>query len=268
MFICYVRLLGVIILPFYQGIGAQLLTEEETIRYQRQIMIDGFREEGQEKLKQAKVVIAGIGGLGCPISLYLASAGVGTIRIIDSDRVELSNFNRQVLHWEADIGKPKVVSVTHKLSQLNANVKIEPVEETINRDNVGELISNFDVVVDATDNMPVRFLLNHAAIIAGVPLIHGAVCGLEGRAMTIIPRKSACLGCLYKGSVAHEKIPILGPTAGIIASIEALEVIKYLVGIGDLLEGRLLIYDGLSAKYTEFEVTKDPECEYCGHLAE
>ena len=241
-----------------------MLTPEEKQRYDRQIMIPGFGESGQEKLKKARVVIAGTGGLGSPISFYLTAAGVGTLRIIDNDKVELSNLNRQILHWDKDIGKGKAKSAHEKLTQLNKNVNIETINTTIDETNVYNLTAGFDVIVDAMDNMPTRFLLNKAAIKHKIPFVHGAVSGLEGRAMTVIPGKSACIRCLYHASPPKKKFPVLGTTPAIIGAIQATEVIKYLTGIGTLLTNRLLIYDGLNMKFTELTVVRNTICEHCG----
>ena len=244
-----------------------MLTTDERKRYDRQIMIRGLGEDGQEKLKRARVIIAGSGGLGSPASIYLVAAGVGTIRIVDHDRVELSNLNRQVLHWDKDIGRNKVDSAAEKLRQLNQGVKIEAMEETINEANISRLVAGFDVIVDAMDNLPTRYLLNKAAIENHIPFVHGAVYGLEGRAMTIIPGKTACLRCVYRGLIPREKFPVIGVTPAVIGCIQATEVIKYITGIGRLLTNRLLVYDGLNMKFTELAVKRDPNCEHCGHLA-
>ena len=243
-----------------------MLTPEELERYERQILIDGFGEKGQEKLKQAKVFVAGAGGLGSPVSIYLIAAGVGTMRIVDHDRVELSNLNRQVLHWDEDIGKTKIDSASDKLKRLNQNVKIEAIEETITEKNVSQLVAGFDLIVDAMDNLPTRYILNKAAIENNLPFFHGAVYGFEGRATTIIPGETACLKCLYHGVLPGKKFPVIGVTPAVIACIQATEVIKYIVGIGELLTNRLLIFDGLDMKFTELKVRKDPDCEHCGHL--
>ena len=244
-----------------------MLTTDELGRYDRQIIIKGFGKEGQEKLKQAKVIIAGGGGLGSPSSIYLAAAGIGTIRIVDHGSVELSNLNRQVLHWDEDIGRRKVVSAAEKLSQLNQGVKIEAIDEMITEANVSQLVAGFDLVVDAMDNLPTRYLLNKAALEKNIPFFHGAVHGFEGRAMTIIPGKTACLECAYHGATTPEgKFPVVGVAPAIIGCIQAAEVIKYIVGIGELLTNRLLIYDGLNLKFTELKVKKDPNCKHCGHL--
>jgi len=245
-----------------------MLTTDELERYERQIIIEGFGEEGQEKLKRAKVFIAGAGGLGSPVSIYLMAAGVGMIRIVDHDRVELSNLNRQVLHWDEDIGRRKIDSALEKLKRLNQGVKIEAIEETITEANVLQLVADFDLIVDAMDNLPTRYVLNKAALESNIPFFHGAVYGFEGRAMTIIPGQTACLRCVYRGRITpQEKFPVLGVTPAVIGCIQATEVIKYIVGIGELLTNRLLIYDGLNLKFTEFKVKKDPNCEHCSRLA-
>ncbi len=244
-----------------------MLTAEELERYGRQIIIGGFGEAGQEKLKEAKVFIAGAGGLGSPISIYLVAAGVGTVRIVDHDKVELSNLNRQILHWDEDIGKKKIDSASGKLKKLNQDVKIETIEKTITEANVLQLIADFDLVVDAMDNLPTRYVLNKAALERNIPFFHGAVYGFEGRAMTIIPGQTACLMCIYRGNAPPGgKFPVIGVTPAVIGCIQATEVIKYIVGIGELLTDRLLVYDGLSLKFTEFKVKKDSNCEHCSHL--
>ena len=243
-----------------------MLTPEEVERYGRQIMVEGFGKEGQEKLKRAKVFIAGAGGLGSPISTYLVAAGVGTIRIVDHDRVELSNLNRQVLHGDEDVGRKKSDSALEKLKRLNKGVQIEPIKEMITAANVSKLVAGFDAIVDAMDNLPTRYLLNKAAVENNIPFFHGAVYEFEGRAMTIIPGKTACLRCVYRGAIAQEKFPVLGVTPAVIGCIQAMEVIKYIVGIGELLTNRLLIFDGLDMKFTKLKVKRDPGCEHCGHL--
>ena len=242
-----------------------MLTTNELERYDRQIMIRGFGEEGQERLKRAKVIIAGGGGLGSPSSIYLAAAGVGTIRIVDHGNVVFSNLNRQVLHWDEDIHRKKVASAAEKLKKLNLGVEIEAMEETITEANVSQLVAGFDLIVDAMDNRPTRYLLNKAAIENRIPFFHGAVNGFEGRAMTIVPGKTACLKCVYRGLPREEKFPVIGVTPAVIGCIQAAEVIKYIVGIGKLLTDRLLVYDGLNMKFTEVVVKRDPSCEHCGH---
>ncbi len=246
-----------------------MLTPCERERYERQIILSGFGEEGQRKLKQAKVFIAGCGGLGSPVAIYLAAAGVGRIRIVDSDKVELSNLNRQILHWESDIGRNKADSAREKLKKLNADIQIETIDERIDEASAPQLVAGFDLIVDAMDNMPTRYLLNKTAIDRNVPLFHGAVYGFEGRAMTIIPARTSCLWCLYHGDILpSEKFPVIGVAPAVIGCIQATEVIKYIAGIGELLTDRLLIYDGLSLQFTEVEVHKNPNCKHCGSSTE
>jgi len=243
-----------------------MLTRGERERYDRQIMIKGIGEEGQEKLKRAKVFIAGAGGLGSPISIYLTAAGVGTIRLVDHDTVELSNLNRQVLHGDKDIGKRKGDSAVEKLGKLNQLVKVEAIAETIMEDNVSQLVDGFDLIVDALDNLPTRYVLNKAAIDKNIPFFHGAVYGFEGRAMTVIPGKSACLWCIYKGRVTKEKFPVIGVAPAVIGCLQATEVIKYITGIGELLTNKLLIYDGLNLEFTKLTVERDPNCQHCSGI--
>jgi molybdopterin/thiamine biosynthesis adenylyltransferase len=244
-----------------------MLTRDEREKYARQIMLKGFGQKGQEKLKKARVFIAGAGGLGSSSATYLAAAGVGTLRIVDHDRVELSNLNRQVLHWPDNIGQTKVSSAESKLKQLNPQVKIEAIEEKITQANISKLVAGCDLIVDAMDNLPTRYLLNKTAIEKNIPFFHGAVYGFEGRAMTVIPGKTACLRCVYRGAIPEEEFPVIGVTPAVIGCIQATEVIKYLVGMGQLLANRLLVYDGLNMKFTEFKVKKDPDCPHCGKPA-
>jgi molybdopterin/thiamine biosynthesis adenylyltransferase len=244
-----------------------MLTVDELERYDRQIMLREIGEAGQEKLKRASVFIAGAGGLGSPAAMYLTAAGVGRIRLVDHDRVDRTNLNRQVLHWDNDIGRSKVESATEKLKKLNPEVEIEAIEETITEANLANLLTGFDLIVDAMDNLTTRYLLNKAALDNNIPFFHGAIHGFEGRAMTIIPNKTACLRCVYRGVIPEEKFPVIGVTPAVIGCIQATEVIKYIVGIGELLTNKLLNYDALSMEFTEFEVKKDPYCEHCAHVS-
>lgn len=243
-----------------------MLSKEELERYSRQILINGFGEEGQAKLKRAKVFIAGVGGLGSVTATYLAAAGVGVIRIVDHDKVELSNLNRQILHRDEDIGKKKVDSAAKRLKSINPEVKIEAVAEKMTEATISELVTGFDLIVDAMDNLPTRYLLNKIAIDKEIPFFHGAVNGFEGRAMTIIPGQTACLRCVYRGAVVEGSFPVVGVTPGVIGCIQATEVIKYILGAGQLLGNRLLVYDGLNMKFTQFKVKRDPNCQHCGAL--
>lgn len=241
-----------------------MLNSNERERYSRQMMIPEIGESGQERLKQSRVVIVGSGGLGSPIAIYLAAVGIGTIRIIDCDDIVLSNLNRQVLHWEDDIGRNKTSSASEKLLKLNPNLNIESLAEKITENNTKELVSDFNIIVDATDNLATRYLLNKVALEFKLPLFHGSVYGFEGRVMTIIPGKSACLRCVYQGVLTEEKFPIIGVTPAIIGCIQATEVIKYILGIGELLTDRLLIYNGLEMQFSKLLVKRNPNCPHCG----
>ncbi len=241
-------------------------SESRWKRYERQIQIEGFGAEGQRKLSRARVAIVGCGGLGSVNAMYLAAAGTGTLRIIDRDMVELSNLNRQLLHWSKDIGVSKVASALEKLSQLNPEVQVETVCTEVTAENALPLISGCDVVVDALDSLPARLIVNQAAVAGGIPLVHGAVRSFEGRAMTVIPGQSACLQCIYHGKIPPRSTPVLGATAGVIGTLQATEVIKYLLGMGQLLTNTLLIYDGLKMEFTRMRVRRDPACKHCGSI--
>jgi adenylyltransferase/sulfurtransferase len=243
-----------------------MLSHDELARYDRQIMMPEIGMEGQERLKKSRVFIAGAGGLGSPVSLYLAAAGVGTIVITDNDRVDISNLNRQILHFTKDIGSKKVESASEKINSLNEHTKVEIFDETIDDDNILRLTDGCDVIIDAMDNISTRFVLNRAAIKQHIPLFHGAVSGLEGRVTTIIPGKTACIGCMYRADLKSEKFPVLGVTPGVIGIIEATEVIKYIAGVGQLLTNRLLIYDGMDLSFREFKLSRNPGCRECNQV--
>ncbi len=240
-----------------------MLTTNDKKRYDRQIILDELGEAGQVKLKTAKVFVAGAGGLGSSVLTYLAVAGVGCIRIVDNDRVSLSNLNRQILHWDKNIGQAKVVSARNKLCQLNPQITIEAIDTTITPINISSLTDGCDLIADALDNPATRYLLNKTALAQGIPFFHGAVNGFEGRAMTIIPGQSACLRCISRGTDSKAKFPVIGVTPAVIGSIQAAEVIKYIAGIGKLLTDRLLLYDGLNLTFTEFKISRNPQCDHC-----
>jgi molybdopterin/thiamine biosynthesis adenylyltransferase len=243
-----------------------VLSNRELARYERQILIPDWGKSGQRKLKKAKVLVAGAGGLGSAVLTYLAVVGVGNIKVVDNDRVELGNLNRQVLHTDNDVGRYKVDSAKQRLESLNPDIKVEAVRAKITPRSISRLVEDY-LIVDALDNLPARLVLNRAALKARLPLFHGAVYGFEGRATTVIPGKTACLRCLYQ-EVLPGKIPVPGVTPAVIGCIQATEVIKYVLGIGDLLENRLLVYDGLAMTFTEVKLKKNPGCSDCGHTEE
>ena len=244
------------------------LTAEDLERYDRQIRLPALGEEGQRRLKGAKVVVVGAGGLGSPCSIYLAVAGVGHIVIYDSDVVELSNLNRQILHGDEDIGRPKAVSAREKLQRLNGAISIETRMERLDEANVDEAIRDADVVVDCLDNFATRYLLNEACIRLGKPLVHATIYGLEGHLTTIIPGKTPCLVCLYGPERPPEikPFPVIGVTPGVIGTLEALEAIKLITGMGRTLAGRFLRFDGEEMTFEIFEIRRKSNCPACGNL--
>ena len=239
-----------------------MLTRNEQKRYERQIRV--FGDDGQERLKNAKVFIAGAGGLGSAISIYLAAAGIGRIRIVDHKKIALNNLNRQILHWDEDIGKRKAASAEEKLKKINPYVRVEAMSETIEENNILELVDDFDLIVDATDNFHTRYLLNRTAVAKNIPFFHGAINGLYGQATTIIPGKTACLKCIFPEPPPLMTFPVIGATCGVIGCIQATEVIKHLIKMGSFLENKLLLWDGLDAKIDEIELERNPSCEDCG----
>jgi adenylyltransferase/sulfurtransferase len=246
----------------YQAGVAAVLSAREKERYRRQMMI--FGEEGQERLKTAHILIAGAGGLGSPIAVYLAAAGVGHIRLIDHDRVERSNLNRQILHWEQDIGKAKTASAEEKLRNMNPDIRIEAVQVTLSPGNLGALAEGMDGIVDALDNYSARYLLNRAALSLRIPLFHGAVWGMDGQVTTIVPGTTVCLRCIFPHPPPVGEFPVLGAAPGIIGLIQANEVVKFLTGCGSLLENRLLLWNGSCAELEEVAVAPNPRCPDCG----
>jgi adenylyltransferase/sulfurtransferase len=236
----------------------------EREKYSRQILL--FGEEGQEKLKKAKVLVAGAGGLGSPVSTYLAIAGVGKIILADFDSVDPSNLNRQFLHHEKDIGRLKIESAKEKLLSMNPDIEVETIAEMLTESNLETLVPECDIIVDALDNLETRHILNRLAIKRKIPLIHGAVTGYDGQVTTIVPGKTPCFYCIFPRISKKEVFPILGTTPGIIGSIQANEAIKFLTGQGKLLEGRLLFWSGLSGNFSEISLSKLNNCPVCGCL--
>ena len=240
------------------------LSERENNRYHRQMIFPGWGKEIQEKLKDCKVFVAGAGGLGSPVSIYLAVAGVGTIRICDCGSPELSNLNRQVLHDDTRIGKNKALSAKETLERLNPDVEVEPVEEQMFQDNLASLVGKVDLIVDCLDNFATRHILNQYAVKNHIPMIHAGVWGMRGQMTFIKTPDTPCLWCIQSGEPPSVVFPIVGATAGVIGCLEALEAIKYLSGIGTNLLGRLLVWDGDRMEFTELPQKKLPDCPVCG----
>jgi molybdopterin/thiamine biosynthesis adenylyltransferase len=241
-----------------------MLSERERERYKRQMLL--FGDEGQERLKKAHIFIAGAGGLGSPVSLYLAAAGIGTITLVDMDVVDQSNLNRQILHFDRDIGRKKSVSAEEKLSAINPDIRVNAIDTRIDKTNAAGLVGSAGGIVDAMDNYPIRYLLNDVAIRKRIPLFHGAIRGFCGQATTIIPGKTPCLKCIFPKAPPMEVFPVIGATAGVIGTVQATEVIKYLLQSGDLLTGRLFIWDGLAGRADEIAAERIPCCPACGGI--
>jgi molybdopterin-synthase adenylyltransferase len=241
------------------------LTDQDLARYNRQIILPEFGEEGQKKLRQATVFVAGAGGLGSPVSIYLACAGIGRIILVDCESAELSNLNRQILHWEEDVGEKKVISGNWKLNRLNSTVDVAPRATRVTAENAMELLDDVDLVMDCLDNMETRFILNEACFRRSIPFIHGGVRGLMGEVTTIIPGQTPCLECLFPhGPERTEPFPVFGATAALVASLQVMEAIKLVAGFGKLLAGRMLSINGSDMQFRSIQMKKNQECRICG----
>jgi adenylyltransferase/sulfurtransferase len=232
-------------------------------RYCRQKPLLGT--SGQEKLADASVFIAGAGGLGSPVATYLALAGAGELIIADHDIVSVSNLNRQFLHAVKDTGRKKVFSARETLCALNPDITIVAVPERVTRENIRDFIRDSDILVDATDNYETRYVMNEASLALHIPLVHGAVEGFSGQVTTIIPGQTPCLSCIFPHAPPASEVPVLGAAAGVIGSLQAMEVIKYITGTGHLLAGRLLIWDGGSGNTRYLKVSGRKNCPVCTH---
>lgn len=240
------------------------LSEQERERYHRQIIFPGWGPEAQEKLKETTVFIAGAGGLGSPVSIYLAVAGVGTLRICDYGEPELSNLNRQILHDDSRIGMNKALSAKQTLERLNPDIRVEIRTDRIDDDTVEGIIGEVDLIVDCLDNFDTRHVLNRYCLNANIPLIHGGVFGMNGQITFIHPPETPCLWCIQPGSPPPVLFPIVGATAGVIGSLQALEAIKYLSGVGTVLKSNLLVWDGAAMDFMLLPQKKNPACPVCG----
>lgn len=248
------------------------LTGDQLKRYHRNIKLPGVGESGQIKLLNSSVLVVGAGGLGSPVNFYLAAAGIGRLGLADEDAVDLSNLQRQILHTTGDIGRPKVESARDKLTALNPDVLVENYHHRINQENAEEIISRYDLVVDATDNLDSRYVLNQACIKANKPFIYGGVLSMVGQVMTILPGQGPCFRCIFRENPSKKAVKstadvgILGSVAGVIGCIQGTEAVKYLLNQGNLLVGRILTMDSSSMSFQEVEVRRDPTCPDCGHL--
>lgn len=230
-------------------------------RYERQMKLSQIGEKGQEKLKHAVVAVIGAGGLGSPVLTYLVMAGVGTIRVVDDDHVNLTNLNRQYLHGEADLGKEKVQSAKEALKAMNSDVMIETYSERLTEENAAAFVSGADVVIDCVDNIATRLVVNRICMERKIPLVEGGISGFYGF-VTVVGREYACLRCLgYGEEKEKEEIPALGAVAGVIGSLQAVECLKILLDCGNVLYGRMLQYDGIESSFDEIPIQKRVDCE-------
>ncbi len=248
----------------------KILSQDQMSRYARHLTLPEVGEEGQLKLLQSKILLIGAGGLGCPTAIYLAAAGVGTLGIVDFDQVDLTNLQRQILHTEADVGRPKTDSARRAIAGINSQVRVIPHAVKISRDNVMEILKEYDIVVNGCDNFPTRYLLNDACVFTKRPMVDGSIFRFEGQVTIYSPGKGPCYRCLYPEPPPPDMAPscaeggVLGVLPGIIGSIQAVEAIKLVLGKGEPLIGRLLMYDALSQKFREMKVRRDPACPVCG----
>ncbi len=247
-----------------------MLSSGELQRYARQIRLPGIGTAGQEKLRAARVMIVGAGGLGSPVAMYLAAAGVGTLGLVDFDMVDASNLHRQLVHGTGDIGRPKVESARDRLADINPHVQIVLHAEALTAANALDLVRAYDMVVDASDNFPTRYLVNDAGVLAGVPVVYGSVERFEGQASLFATADGPCYRCLFREPPPPGLVPtcaeagVFGVLPGLVGMIQATEAVKWITGVGDSLAGRLLLVDAGRMRFRTIEVRRDPECPVCG----
>lgn len=243
------------------------LSPSELERYNRQMLISGWRLEEQRKLKASKVIVAGLGGLGCPASLYLAASGIGKIVLVDKGKSKLSNLNRQILCWKRDIGRFKAEVAKEKLEALNPEIELEARVVEITRDSASDVMGDADVIVDGMDNWTTRFIINEYCVTRGIPFIHAGVSALHGQIITILPGKGPCLRCIFpKEPPEVERIPVLGATPALLASLQVMEAIKLITRTGEPLVGRMLFLNGKEMVFETVEMKRSTECPICGEL--
>jgi adenylyltransferase/sulfurtransferase len=244
-------------------------TESQIERYSRHIILQDVGVEGQQKIMEGKVLIVGAGGLGSPASLYLAAAGVGTIGIIDHDVVDLTNLQRQVIHYTADVNKSKVDSARDKIRQLNHDVKVVAYQDLLSSDNIFDIIKEYDIILDGTDNFPTKFLINDACVLSCKAFSHGGILRFEGQTFTYIP-EHACYRCIFNSPPPPNAVPtcsqagVLGSIAGMLGTIQATEILKFFIGRGQLLTDRMLTFNALSMEFRNISFSKNKNCPICG----
>lgn len=246
------------------------LTEQQIERYSRHIILQEVGGAGQEKLLASKVLIVGAGGLGAPAALYLAAAGVGTIGIIDADKVDLTNLQRQIIHHTPDIGVDKVLSAKRKLNELNPDVTVKTYQQWAKADNIRQIIAEYDFVIDGTDNFPAKFLVNDACYFEKTPFSHAGILRFDGQLITVLPGETTCYRCIFEGPPPANAVPscsqagVLGVLAGVIGSLQATEAIKYLLALDGLLTNALLTYNALKMEFRKVPLSRNPACPLCG----
>lgn len=246
------------------------LNREELIRYSRHILLPQVGEEGQRALKNSRVLLIGAGGLGSPVALYLAAAGVGTLGLVDFDVVDLSNLQRQIIHGSSGIGRPKIDSARDRLRDVNPNVHVEAYEMRLTSDNALDIARDYDLIVDGTDNFATRYLVNDTSVLLGIPNIYGSVYRFEGQASVFGAPDGPCYRCLFREPPPPDLIPncaeagVLGVVPGLVGTIQATEAIKIVLGLGDTLVRRLLLIDAMTMAFRTLEIQRDPECPACG----
>jgi len=246
-------------------------TKDQAERYSRHFVLDEIGPQGQRKLSDAKVLIIGAGGLGSPAAMYLAAAGIGSIGIADADDVDLSNLQRQILHGRQDAGRAKVLSAKETLNRMNPDVAVHTYRMLVTADNIMELIQKYDFIIDATDNIPSKFLINDACVLAKKPFSHAGVIRFQGQLMTYVPGEGPCYRCVFRDPPPKDAVPtckdvgVVGAMCGVIGSLQAMEAIKYILGVGDLLTGTLLTCDALTMRFRRVTLPKDTsDCPVCG----
>src|SRR2546422_731651 len=246
------------------------LAPAELLRYSRHLILPDVGVPGQEKLKAARVLLIGAGGLGSPAALYLAAAGVGTLGLVDFDNVDVTNLQRQILHGTKDVGRPKLQSARERIADVNPHVRLETYETALTSKNALDILSGYDIVVDGTDNFATRYLVNDACVLLGKPNVYGSIFRFEGQASVFAFQGGPCYRCLYPEPPPPGLVPscaeggVLGILPGTIGLIQATETVKLILGIGEPLVGRLLLYDALGMRFRELKLRKNPECPVCG----